>query len=208
MATKILRWLGWTLISLGLVVLEFAAYELIGTGLIEKAHQNDLRHQFQSLSDNPVISSGGAPPSRVTSTRAIADLKIPKISVDVIVVDGVKLGDLVYGPGRYPSSAHFGEKGSVAIAGHRTGWGSPFLNLDRLAPGDAITIKTLSGATFSYRVTRTMIVEPEDGKVIRGNPDSKSASQLTLTTCTPKYTSLRRLIVWADLAAPGTGGSA
>ncbi|MHB8510746.1 MAG: sortase [Actinomycetota bacterium] len=201
MMNRILRGGGWTLIFLGLFVLEFAAYELIGTGLIEKAHQKDLRRQFQAEIDNPVL--GGGLPS-ITNARAIADLKIPKISVDVIVVEGVKLADLVFGPGHYPSTPKFGEKGSTAIAGHRTGWGSPFLNIDQLRHGDVVTIQAVGGKTYTYKVTRMVIVDPSQASVLQGDPDSHASSKLTLTTCTPKYTSAQRLIVWADQV--NTGG--
>ncbi|MGH2829660.1 MAG: sortase, partial [Actinomycetota bacterium] len=147
-----------------------------------------------------------APPApesrpRPANPRAIALLKIPRIGVDVIVVEGVRLPDLVYGPGRYPQSAKIGADGSTAIAGHRTGWGSPFLNVDRLRVGDAITVQVPSGTVYRYRVSGTRVVGPGASWVLRGKPGSTATRQLTLTTCTPKFTSRNRLIIWADLVA-------
>lgn len=202
---RIFRRVGWTLIVLGAYVLEFALYELVGTSLVTKGHQNDLRKEFAQLVDDPVVRpSPGAtasPPPRAISSKAIALLKIPKIGVDVIVVEGARLSDLSYGPGRYPSTAKLGREGSTAFAGHRTGWGSPFLNLDKLQPGDAITVESIDGTIYEYRVTRRTIVGPSATWVLRGNPDSSAPTQLTLTTCDPKYTSRNRLIVWADLVS-------
>ncbi|HEX9697752.1 MAG TPA: sortase [Actinomycetota bacterium] len=200
---------GWTLIVLGAIILEFALYELVGTSLVTKNHQNALRDEFEQTIENPVVvptqsgipTPSGEPTNRAISSKAIALLKIPKIGVDVIVVDGVSLSRLTYGPGRYPSTARIGGEGSTAIAGHRTGWGSPFLNLDKLRPGDEITLDSIEGTTYRYRVTKRIVVGPDGGWVLRGNPDSSATSQLTLTTCDPKFTSRNRMIVWADLIA-------
>lgn len=199
---------GWTMIALGAIVLEFAIYELVGTSLVTKNHQNSLRDQFEQIVDNPVVDptpsaapSHQAPPPARKGPRAIAQLKIPRIDVDIIVVEGVSLSRLSYGPGRYPSTAKIGRPGSTGIAGHRTGWGSPFLNLDKLRAGDDITIESADGVVHRYRVTKRIIVGPESTWVLAGNPDSTSESQLTLTTCDPKFTSRNRMIVWADLIA-------
>ncbi len=201
---KTLRVSGWTLIVIGAIILEFAAYEVFGTALVTKGHQSQLRREFQAQVDDPVVEPSeppapdAPPPVRPKNPRAIALLKIPSIGVDVIVVDGVRLSDLAYGPGRYPSSVRIGRAGSTAIAGHRTGWGSPFLNMDKLNPGARVALETSDGKVHVYRVTRSIVVGPDDGWVLRGNPNSKAERQLTLTTCTPKYTSRNRLIVWAD----------
>ncbi|HVL89236.1 MAG TPA: class E sortase [Actinomycetota bacterium] len=201
---------GWTLIALGAVILEFALYELVGTSMVTKNHQNALREEFEQLIDDPVVDPAPAespaadPPPRPIDSRAIALLKIPKVDVDVIVVEGVNLSQLSRGPGRYPSTAKFGAQGSTAIAGHRTGWGSPFLNLDKLQSGDEITVESVGGKLYRYRVTKRVIVGPEAVWVLRGNPDSEAASQLTLTTCDPKFTSRNRMIVWADLISSET----
>lgn len=195
---------GWTLIALGAVILEFALYELVGTSLVTKNHQNALREEFEQIQQDPVVDptptvEPTAEPPPVIDSRAIALLKIPRIDVDVIVVEGVKLSQLTRGPGRYPNTARLGREGSTAIAGHRTGWGSPFLNLDKLRSGDEITVEGVDGTVYRYRVTKRVIVGPEAVWVLRGNPESKAKSQLTLTTCDPKFTSRNRMIVWADL---------
>lgn len=205
---KVLRATGTVFIVLGAVILFFVVYELLGTSLQTRAHQSALREQFADLLDDPVVpvATPGATPSATPSPRAkrppirgIAQIQIPRIGVDRIVVEGVSLSVLGYGPGRYPDSADIGAKGVTAIAGHRTGWGSPFINLDKLSAGDEIILRTAQ-ATYTYRVTRSdVVVKPTDYWVIKGDPNSKAPSKLTLTTCTPKYTSKNRLIVWADL---------
>lgn len=203
--SKALRATGIVLASLGIVVLLFVLYELVGTGFVTKHHQNVLREEFREQLDDPVLA-GPVTPDRPQALpappdgSAIGRLTIPRIDVDVIAVEGVDLDLLARGPGRYPQSAFFGEEGSVAVAGHRTGWGSPFIDLDRLDRGDEIIVERPE-ATYKYLVTRSAIVQPDDVWVLKGDPESFSEFRLTLTTCTPKYTSRDRLIVWADLVS-------
>jgi sortase A len=82
----------------------------------------------------------------------------------------------------------------VAIAGHRTTYGAPFNRIDELAPGDEITITTVSGV-FHYSVTGQLIVTPKQTEVLDPTPDAT----LTLTTCNPKYSARERLVVKAKL---------
>lgn len=205
MVRKILRGTGTVFIVTGLLLLYFVVYELFGTTLQTRAHQSELREAFADILDDPIVSPTGSPVPTPTATprarhpvQGIARIVIPKINVDVIVVEGVELSRLAYGPGRYPESVPIGARGPTAIAGHRTGWGSPFIDLDKLDAGDDVILIARTG-TFTYRVTNSRVVNPTDGWVINGDPQSKAASKLTLTTCTPKYTSRLRLIVWADL---------
>lgn len=202
---RVLRGTGTVFIVLGLVLLYFVVYELFGTSLQTKARQNALRSEFAQLLDDPRVTatptaSPAARPKAKPRPTGIAQLVIPKIGVDAIVVEGVSLSLLAYGPGHYPDSAPIGtQRGTAAIAGHRTGWGSPFINLDQLDAGDQIILKTAQ-ATYTYRISRgNVVVRPTDYWVVAGDPQSKARSKLVLTTCTPKYTSRNRLIVWADL---------
>lgn len=203
---KALRAVGNLFIVIGATIMLFALYELVGTSQITKRHQNALAAEFEALlaSDEPTLG-GPLPeetPKEKTPPRAgpppIARLRIPKIEVNHIVVEGATLDALAYGPGHYRDTPPIGGKGSAAIAGHRTGWGSPFYSLDRLGAGDRIEVET-ADATYVYEVTRQIVVEPDDVWVLDGDPKSDDKRKLTLTTCTPRFTSRLRLIVWADL---------
>src|SRR5919205_1099741 len=57
------------------------------------------------------------------------------------------------GAGHYPNTPLPGEEGNVAIAGHRTTYGKPFANLDRLKVGDEIFLETPVG-NYTYKVTK------------------------------------------------------
>jgi sortase A len=199
---KALRTTGNVFIFLGLSILFFVLYELVGTSAITIARQKDLQADFtQDLAVGLNSAFTGrlpVPGNRRSSVRALARIKIPKIGVNVIVVEGVTLERLAYGPGHYPSTKLWDEKGTTAVAGHRTGWGAPFFNLDRLTRGDQVIVETTT-ATYTYRVTDKIVVSPIHSEVLNGNPKSKADQQMVLTTCTPKFTARDRLIVFTDL---------
>lgn len=185
----------------GLTLLLFVAYELVGTSQVTKRNQEAVAAAFDDSIDRSLRPSAMPAPKPKRVYRGpdpVARLRIPSIGVSRYVVEGTSLGDLSWGPGHYSETPLPGEKGSTAIAGHRTGWGSPFINLDLLRPGDDVFIETTKNKTYRYQVTRTKIVQPNESWVLAGDPESKAEFKLTLTTCTPKYTSLKRLIVWAD----------
>jgi sortase A len=121
---------------------------------------------------------------------------IPKIGVNKAIVEGTGTADLREGPGHYSGTPLPGEAGNAAIAGHRTTYGAPFYSLNELGSGDQITVTTPQGS-FRYVVNKSMDVEPSDVSVI----DPTTTNQLTLTTCTPRYSAARRLIVQAALVS-------
>jgi sortase A len=136
---------------------------------------------------------------------ALARIRIPKIGVDKVVVEGVAVPDLRKGPGHYQNTPQPGQKGNVAIAGHRTTYGAPFGVIDQLVPGDPIVVTTTQG-TFTYVVMPApddpseghFVVKPTDVWVL----DDTGDNRLTLTACHPKYSARQRLIVTAQLVGP------
>lgn len=95
--------------------------------------------------------------------------------------------------GQISGTGNVGEMGSnTALAGHRRTF---FRNLDKLQPGDEITIETEQGPLY-YEIYKMHIVEPTDLSVLNR---SQKHSLLTLITCHPLYTSQQRLIVHAYL---------
>lgn len=134
----------------------------------------------------PVPAREGEPVTR---------LRIPKLGVDSIVVEGTSASALKAGAGHYPQTPLPGQAGNVAIAGHRTTYGRPFNRIDELRPGDQIALTTPVG-TFTYEVDRSpWITHPTDWSVV----DQSSAAQLTLTSCNPKGSAKQRIVVRAKL---------
>lgn len=107
---------------------------------------------------------------------------------------------LAAGPGHYPQTGRPGRPGNIAIAGHRTGWGSPFLHLDDLEPGDRIKIVDRKGVRHTYVVRESRLVAPTADWVLGPDPLGSGEPTLTLTTCDPPEINTERLIVFATLA--------
>jgi sortase A len=132
----------------------------------------------------------------VDNGDALAQLEIPSIGVDDIVVAGVQTADLKKGPGHFPETPLPGQLGNSAIAGHRTTYGQPFHNIDKLVPGDEIIVTTLSGR-YVYVVTGQQIVSPSDYQVV--TTVDPTVATLTLTSCHPKWTARERIVISSRL---------
>ncbi|MEU5975094.1 class E sortase [Streptomyces sp. NPDC047315] len=142
--------------------------------------------------------------------RAYAVIRIPRLGVTAPVAEGVaKRGVLDKGyVGQYPGTARPGQPGNLALAGHRNTHGEPFRYVNRLRPGDDVRIETRD-AVYVYEVDKTLPrTSPGDVGVIRPVPRSlvrpgvgyaEPGRYLTLTTCTPEFSSKYRLIVWGKL---------
>ena len=141
--------------------------------------------------DQPTVGPSIAAPD---DGNPVGLMRIAKIGLDKVIVQGTSTNDLRQGPGHYPGTPLPGELGNAAIAGHRTTYGAPFYNLDALVPGDLIVITTVQG-TFTYSVTGTVIVSPNDTSVV----DDTAFPELTLTTCNPRFSASQRLVVHARL---------
>ncbi|MFF1375855.1 class E sortase [Streptomyces sp. NPDC058308] len=163
-------------------------------------------------SDRPRTESSGTE-SRPPTPRwdqAYAVLRIPRIGIRVPVAQGVSKGAVLNQgyAGHYPRTAQPGRAGNFALAGHRNTHGEPFRHIDRLRRGDEVTVET-AHATYTYVVDKTLArTSARDGGVIRAVPRSdvrrgygyrEPGYYVTLTTCTPEYTSKYRLVVWGKL---------
>lgn len=192
---------GKTLISTGVLLLLFVAYQLWGTGIAERQAQNKLKSQFvtsttiaASSTDAPTTTTLPPPP---TKGDVVAQIVIDKINVDKFVVAGVGYKELEKGPGLFAGSPLPGQLGNVSLAGHRTTFGAPFGRVNELVEGDSIVLQTSRGE-FVYLVTGPpTIVQATDVDVIRTVDPARAI--LTLVTCHPKWTSENRMIISAEL---------
>ena len=216
---RVLGAIGRTLVTAGVLLLLFIAYQLWGTGLRAAQAQDRLQDDFRRTLDQATttappepVTTVTAPPSAVLAVPDYANpdpgdaagrLQIPTIGLDWIFVEGVATADLKKGPGHYPDTPMPGQGGNAAIAGHRTTYGAPFNRIDELTVGDEIVITTVQGR-FRYEVAEQLIVDPSQVEVLL--PIS-GRNTLTLTSCHPKYSARQRIIVRADLVgepAPAT----
>jgi sortase A len=231
------RWvvggIGRTLITLGLMMFAFVAYQLWGTGIQTAQAQRTLSREFEEQvgkapdvtttvvattttteppTTEPTNSTVPAAVSTTTTTlapvvpvaqplpadgEALARLEIPRMGLNRIVVEGATADDLKKGPGHFAETPLPGQLGNAAIAGHRTTHLHPFLDIDKLQPGDEIIATTLNGR-YVYHVTATEVVNPDDYAAVIPTTDPTKAT-LTLVSCTPKYSASNRIVVHSEL---------
>jgi sortase A len=138
----------------------------------------------------------------------VARLYLPRLDLDLVVVEGVTDADLLRGPGHITGTPLFNEPGNTGIAGHR--YPGVFWDLDQLRTGDPIAVET-ADKWFVYRVFGAAIVEPDDARVLRSRPEGAPAGTdrfLTLVTCDPRFTTAHRLVRQAALARVVPRGAA
>lgn len=163
-----------------------------------------------SVSPDPAIEDDGLPHDKLFITverQAYKDgdlsLQIPKLNVNVPVLNGVDAKTLLKGIGLYDYAQLPGEGDrNVSIAGHRNGLRNgkitdnmPFYYIDTLAEGDYLYL-TDSEHIYQYDYDSTEVVEPDDWGPIY----SQGFSCLTLTSCTPIGVADHRIIVRGRLA--------
>jgi sortase A len=205
--------LGRVFVGAGLILLFYTAYLLWGTGVYTKQEQQRAADQ---LARNPLVTEqrleGGKipparPPGRAELGAPLFTLKIPKIGLETVVVQGVGREELKKGPGHFPdcnnnpgtsecvSDAKYpGESGNVPVSGHRTTYGAPFFRLNELEKGDVIDF--VSGrARYRYKVRETKIVDPIAGF---REVEQHGRDEVTLTTCHPRFTAAQRMVIQGD----------
>jgi sortase A len=212
-ATRILATM---LITAGLVVLVdagltyvwqeplSAAYGAIKQGQAED-QLNQLESQYPTPADLAAISGvrGNAAKARVLADRfaphlqeghAFGRIKIDRIGLNIVVVQGTDTASLEKGPGHYKNTSLPGQPGTVAIAGHRTTYLAPFRHIDEIRNGDEIRLE-MPYSAFTYTVQRHEVVDPSDVGILKpvGYP------QLVLTACHPPYSAAHRYAIFAKL---------
>jgi sortase A len=226
----VLRGVGQTLITLGLVVLLFVVYEVWVTNIFARNENDKVAQKLEQVWENPnVVTLPGGGAGTIALGTGVANIYIPRFGPDYhwTIVEGTGQDELEKGPGHYVNTAAPGQVGNFGVAGHRVGKGEPFLNLDKLRVGDTVIVETKAswfvydvlGATpggnprdsdsavkvagGTVQVPGQEIVPPSAGRVllpVPNNAHAKPAAKLmTLTTCHPKFTAAKRMIVHATL---------
>ena len=185
-------------ISRGLTILAIVL-ALAGTGVLAYPFATDMwaARLQRSLVGELAVSADSYRAGKIKPGEPLTQLEIPRLDVDVVVVEGTSLAALHAGAGHYPRTPLPGERGNVAIAGHRTTYGKPFNRMDELVPGDRVILTTPLGRHVYEIEQRPRVVEPNDWSVIHEYP--KRGSYLTLTSCHPEGSADYRIVVRARL---------
>ncbi|HYN65268.1 MAG TPA: class E sortase [Ornithinibacter sp.] len=203
---RVVGWAGELLMTLGVLLLLFAAWQLWWTDVVAERAQTQI---VQTLEDDfargpaaPVGDDGI--PAAIGEDGAFAVLRVPRFGDDYArpVISGTGRPVLALGVGHYVGTAGPGQVGNFAVAGHRTTYGRPFHDVDQLADGDLVVVET-AGDVHVYEVTSREIVRPSDIGVIGPVPGQPGATPtealITLTSCHPKYSATERFVVHGRL---------
>jgi sortase A len=208
-----LHLLGTLLAALGVLTLLWALlvwqWQDPFTGLYTRWKQHQLASQYdkRTRSFQPTISGVTQAAERASiareakryrrdSTRGevIGRLHVPRMGLNMLLVNGTDHETLKKGPGRDERTFMPGENRLVYIAGHRTTYLAPFSHIDRLRTGDRVTIEVPYG-TFIYAITGHRIVKSTDLSVLR----SPRHEVVELQACHPRFFASHRYIAYARL---------
>ncbi|MGV9884751.1 class E sortase [Streptomyces sp. NPDC003006] len=200
------RGLGEVFITVGVLMLLFVTYQLWWTNIRAQQQADGAAHDLQED-----WAKGKGKPDAFEPGQGFALLHIPKLDVVVPVAEGIDKQKVLdrgmvghYNEGATKTAMPDAEKGNFAVAGHRNTHGEPFRYINRLEPGDPIVVETQD----KYFVYKMASILPQTspgnisviGPVPPGSGFTKPGRYITLTTCTPEFTSKYRMIVWGKMA--------
>jgi len=225
--TRVVRWLGWLSVTSGAVVLLYVAYLLWFTGLETSRAQTEFAANWSlavlDRSVTPIDALDAADEATTDPVEPVEPVELGDLYAalwferggirilhldPLYVLEGATLSKLRAGPVRYPESDRPGGAGNLAIAGHRSTYGSPFWAIDELTKGDTIHVMDRQGREWVYAYQEQRVVEPTDVWVIGEDPRATGVPTITLTTCHPRGSSQLRLIVWGELVGDPIGPEA
>ncbi|MER6179182.1 class E sortase [Streptomyces sp. NPDC001652] len=195
---------GELLITAGLILGLFVVYSLWWTNVIA---DRAAGKQADKVRDNWAQDRG---PGALNTRNGIGFLHVPAMGGGEVLVEkgtsSKQLNDGVAGYYTDPVKATLpmsGKDGNFSLAAHRDGHGAKFHNIDKIEKGDAIVFETKD----KWYVYKTYAILPETSKynvkvlgaVPKESGRKKAGKYITLTTCTPVYTSRYRYVVWGEL---------
>lgn len=209
---RFFRTLGLVSIVAGIAVMAYPLSTFLVTNRAQDELRSEWKKEIQKATHNGTTKSGTQTATsngqssqettdgqqspqnqaKIPAGKAAFRLMIPRIGLDMIVVEGTDRTSLKLGPGHMSRTVQPGVPGVCVVSAHRTTYGAPFFRLDRLQEGDEITIETAT-SRFVYQVFDTKVVSPNNDSFI----EPAEESILALTTCTPIHSARQRLVVLA-----------
>ncbi|WP_307544605.1 class E sortase [Streptomyces sp. V3I8] len=199
------RVIGEVFITTGVLMLLFVTYQLYWTNIRAHAQADS---EASSLQDD--WASGKGKPGTFEPGQGFALLHIPKLDVVVPIAEGIDKKRVLdrgmvghYAEEGVKTAMPDAKKGNFGLAGHRNTHGEPFRYINRLEPGDPIVVET-QDKYFVYKMSSILpVTSPSNTAVLdeipKGSTFRKAGRYITLTTCTPEFTSKYRMIVWGTM---------
>ena len=160
------------LVAVGISFFGVFAYVQIRSAVFDRV---EGRHLEAAIAREKIRPSG---PDSVAATRGalLGRIDIPRAGISALIVEGAWDQELEVAVGRIVGTARFGERGTVALAGHRD---RHFRGLGRVQDGDTVTVTTPK-ASYAYLIDSTRVTSPEQVRL-----DTSAPRGLTLITCYP-----------------------
>ncbi|MFD4016135.1 class E sortase [Streptomyces sindenensis] len=199
------RAVGEVFITLGVLMLLFVTYQLWWTNIRADRIAGKETSRIQDAWAN-----GDRKPGVFAPGEGFAIMHIPKLDVVAPIAEGIDKEKVLdrgmighYGEGKLKTAMPSDKQGNFSVAGHRNTHGEPFRYINKLKPGDPIVVETRD-AYYTYEMASILPqTSPSNISVIEpipvGSGFTKPGRYLTLTTCTPEFTSTYRLIVWGKM---------
>ncbi|MFI7005801.1 class E sortase [Streptomyces sp. NPDC050145] len=199
------RAIGEVFISLGVLMLLFVTYQLWWSNVRAHNIAGDARSHLEEDWAN-----GKGKPGTFEPGQGFAILHIPKLDVVVPIAEGISKPKVLdqgmvghYDKDSIPTAMPDAKRGNFAIAGHRNTHGEPFRYINRLEPGDPIVVETRD-KYYVYKMASILPQTPPSNTAVidpvpAGSGFTKPGRYITLTTCTPEFTSTYRMIVWGKM---------
>jgi sortase A len=172
---RFVRWTQRILTLTGVLALAYVAVTLFSAELFQNAASRTLEERIHAEELNKFAKTR----TPVKEGEVLGRIKIPRIALSVVVLQGTTAQTLRLGVGHIDGTALPGEPGNIGIAGHRDTF---FRGLKDIRSDDEILLQTSAG-TATYVVDWIQITQPSDCAIVL--PTSTSA--LTLVTCYPFY---------------------
>ncbi|MFD0267150.1 class E sortase [Streptomyces sp. NPDC127106] len=204
------RLLGELFITLGVVMLLFVAYQLWYTNVLAQRTADGAAGSLRQTWEQQPGGAAAPPPAAFEPGQGFAILHIPKLDVKVPVAEGVSKPKVLdrgmvghYADGALKTAMPADKQGNFAVAGHRNTHGEPFRFINRLVPGDPIVVET-QDAYYTYEMASILPQTPPTNVAVlkpvpEGSGFTAPGRYITLTTCTPEFTSTYRMIVWGRM---------
>lgn len=199
------RAVGEVFITTGVLMLLFVTYQLWWTNVRAHAQAGKEASTLQNE-----WASGKRAPGEFEPGQGFALLHIPKLDVVVPIAEGVSNKKVLdrgmvghYSEGALKTAMPSAKSGNFGLAGHRNTHGEPFRYINKLSAGDEIVVETQDDY-FVYKMTSSLpVTAPSNTSVLNPVPPQSGFTEpgryITLTTCTPEFTSKYRLIVWGKM---------
>ncbi|WP_338018067.1 class E sortase [Streptomyces taklimakanensis] len=198
---------GELLITAGVLLGLFVAYSLWWTNVVanREAERDSAEVRENWARDDP---KDAGEPKEYGAGDGVGFLHVPSMGDEVLIKKGTETEELNKGVAGYytepmEATPPWEGDGNFSLAAHRDGHGAKFHDIHKVEEGDPIVVET-EDTWYVYKVYATLPKTSKYNVAVLADVPKESGKKekgkyITLTTCTPVFTSDYRYIVWGEL---------